>query len=76
MSDRNKAFELQQRLQENGISDTSVLEFLVNNWLSGSEALEAMQAALVEFGLEEEDEDYEDDNYDEYDDDDRFGEMI
>jgi hypothetical protein len=78
MSDRNKAFELQQGLQENGISDTSVLEFLVNNWLSGSEALEAMQAALVEFGLDEEedDEDYEDDNYDEYDDEDRFGEMI
>jgi len=41
-----------------------------------TEALEAMQAALVEFGLEEE-EDEEDDNYDEYDDDeDRFGEMI
>ena len=57
MSDRNEAFELQEKLQENGISDTSLLEFLVNNYLSGSEALEAMQAALVEFGLEDEDED-------------------
>jgi hypothetical protein len=77
MSDRNKAFELQERLQENGISDTSLLEFLVNNYLTGANALEAMQMALVEFGLEEdEEEDLEDDNYDEYDDDDTFGEMI
>jgi len=36
MSDRNKAFELQERLQENGISDTSLLDFLINNQLSGS----------------------------------------
>ena len=63
MSDRNKAFELQERLQENGISDTSLLEFLINNHLSGSEALEAMQAALVEFGLEDEDEDEEEDEF-------------
>jgi len=54
MSDRNKAFELQERLIEEGISDSSLVNFLVNNWLSGAEALEAMQAALVEFGLEEE----------------------
>jgi len=76
MSNRNKAFELQERLQENGVSDSSLLEFLINNYLGGSQALEAMEAALVEFGLEEEDEDEDDDNYDEYDDDDRFGEMI
>ena len=59
MSDRNKAFELQERLIENGISDNSLVEFLVNNWLSGSEALQAMEAALVEFGLEEEEEEEE-----------------
>ena len=57
MSDRNKAFELQERLQENGISDTSLLEFLINNHLSGANALEAMEMALVEFGLEEEEDD-------------------
>ena len=57
MSDRNKAFELQERLQENGVSDTSLLEFLINNYLGGSQALEAMQYALVEFGLEDEEED-------------------
>ena len=63
MSDRNKAFELQERLIEEGISDSSLVNFLVNNWLSGAEALEAMQAALVEFGLEEEeDEEYEPEN--------------
>jgi len=65
MSDRNKAFELQERLIEEGISDSSLVNFLVNNWLSGAEALEAMQAALVEFGLEEEeDEEYEPENDD------------
>ena len=57
MSDRNKAFELQERLQENGISDTSLLEYLVNNYFSGSEVLGAMESALVNFGLEDEDED-------------------
>ena len=57
MSDRNTAFELQERLIENGISDNSLVDFLINNWLTGSEALQAMQAALVEFGLEEEEED-------------------
>jgi len=59
MSDRNKAFELQERLIENGISDNSLVEFLINNWLSGSHALQAMEAALVEFGLEEEEEEEE-----------------
>ena len=63
MSDRNKAFELQERLEENGISAQSLLDFLVNNYLSGSEVLEAMKSALVEFGLEkEEDEDEEEDD--------------
>ena len=59
MSDRNKAFELQERLIENGISDNSLVEFLINNWLTGSQALQAMEAALVEFGLEEEEEEEE-----------------
>jgi hypothetical protein len=63
MSDRNKAFELQERLEENGISGQTLLDFLVNNWMSGSEVLQAMQAALVNFGLEEEeDEDEEEEN--------------
>jgi len=59
MSDRNKAFELQERLQENGISDTSLLEYLVNNYFSGAEVLGAMESALVNFGLEDEDEEDE-----------------
>jgi hypothetical protein len=57
MSDRNKAFELQERLQENCISDTSLLDYLVNNYFSGAEVLGAMESALVNFGLEDEDED-------------------
>lgn len=60
MSDRIKAFELQERLQENGISDSSLLEYLINNYFSGSTVLGAMQSALIEFGLKEEDEGEED----------------
>ena len=66
MSDRNKAFELQERLQENGVSDTSLLEFIINNYLGGSQALEAMQYALVEFGLEDEEDEDEPENDDQY----------
>ena len=57
MSDRNKAFELQERLQENGISDTTLLDFIINNYSSGSYALGIMQSALIEFGLEKEEDD-------------------
>ena len=58
MSDRNKAFELQERLQENGISGQTLLEFLLNNWMSGAEALEAMQEAVRVY-LDEDEEDEE-----------------
>ena len=58
MSDRNKAFELQERLEENLIGSPVLLDFLLNNWMTGADALEAMQAAVKEF-LDEEDEDEE-----------------
>lgn len=57
MSDRIKAFELQERLQENGISAQALLDFILNDYSSGSYVLGAMQSALIEFGLDEEDED-------------------
>jgi hypothetical protein len=63
MSDRNKAFELQERLQENGISDTTLLEFLINNWMTGADALEAMQEAVKVY-LDEEEEEDEDEDFD------------
>ena len=63
MSDRNKAFELQERLQENGVSYASLLLFLLNDYLGGSQALEAMQYALVEFGLEDEEDEEDDEDY-------------
>jgi len=63
MSDRNKAFELQERLRENGISAQALLDFVLSDYSSGSYALGAMQSALIEFGLEEEeDEDEEDED--------------
>ena len=62
MSDRNKAFELQERLEQNGISAQSLLDYLVNNYFSGSEVLGAMESALVEFDLEDEEE-YEEEEW-------------
>ena len=57
MSDRIKAFELQERLQENGISAQALLDFILNDYSSGSYVLGAMQSAVIEFGLDEENED-------------------
>ena len=61
MSDRNQAFILQGKLQDNGISDQTLLDFLINNWMTGADALEAMQAAVEEF-LDEDEEDDDDDD--------------
>ena len=61
MTDRNKASELQDYLVENGVSEGSILNHIINNYLSGAEALAALQSVLKEFLDEEDaDEDYED----------------
>ena len=61
MTDRNKASELQDYLVENGVSEGSILNHIINNYLSGAEALVVLQSVLKEFLDEEDaDEDYED----------------
>ena len=38
---RNRALEILQDLRELGVPDASLLDFLIENWLSGDDALAA-----------------------------------
>ena len=49
MTDRERAFEVQDYLEENGISQGDILSYIINHYLSGAEALEALQSAKDEF---------------------------
>ena len=46
---RNRALEILQDLRELGVPDASLLDFLIENWLSGDDALAAMEAAEEEW---------------------------
>ena len=74
MSGRSRAIDLMDEMLEQGLSSETLLKYVICNYLSGVEAFNAMDSAMEEYFGDEED--VEDDNYDEYDDDDRFGEMI
>jgi hypothetical protein len=54
-SNRDQAMDLYSELSET-LSAESILDFLILNYLTGSDALEAMQAVKVEFYGEDEDE--------------------
>jgi hypothetical protein len=49
MTDRQKATEILSRLYDLGISPDEILEHILYNFLSGSEALEAMEDSRDEF---------------------------
>jgi hypothetical protein len=49
MTDRQKATEVLSRLYDLGISPDQILEHILYNFLSGSEALEAMEDSRDEF---------------------------
>jgi hypothetical protein len=55
MTDRQKATQILETLYSAGISPDKILEHLVFNYLSGSEALEAMEDSRDEFIPEDED---------------------
>jgi hypothetical protein len=57
-SNRDQAMDLYSELSET-LSAESILDFLLCNYLTGSDALEAMQAVKVEFYGEDEDEEEE-----------------
>jgi len=60
---RSKAIELYEVLSET-LSAESMLDFLINNYLSGAQALEALEATRKEFYDDDEDEEYEPENED------------
>jgi len=49
MTDRQKATEILSRMYDLGISPDQILEHIIYNFLSGSEALEAMEDSRDEF---------------------------
>jgi hypothetical protein len=49
MTDRQKATEILSRMYDLGISPDQILEHILFNFLSGSEALEAMEDSRDEF---------------------------
>ena len=55
MTDRQKATEVLSRLYDLGISPDQILEHIIYNFLSGSEALEALEDARDEFIPDDED---------------------
>lgn len=55
MTDRQKALSNLAKLREAGISDERIVSYLLNNWMSSSDAKEATEDLLR-------DEDLDDDN--------------
>jgi hypothetical protein len=55
MTDRQKATEVLSRLYDLGISPDQILEHIIYNFLSGSEALEVLEDARDEFIPDDED---------------------
>ena len=49
MTDRQKATEILSRMYDLGVSPDQILEHILYNFLSGSEALEAMEDSRDEF---------------------------
>jgi hypothetical protein len=49
MTDRQKATEILSRMYDLGISPDEILEHIIYNFLSGSEALEALEDSRDEF---------------------------
>ena len=48
-SNREKAVALLDKLIDNGVSDQSLLEFLINDYMDGNDAYQALLAAEEEF---------------------------
>lgn len=61
VTDSKTPIEKLEKLREEGIKDSSMLDYLVKNWLSTDDANDAMDALLDEYELND-DEDNEEDN--------------
>lgn len=56
MTDRQKALSNLAKLREAGISDERIVDYLLNNWMSSSDAKEATEDLLRDEDLDDEDE--------------------
>lgn len=43
MSSRNKAVDLLDNLRESGVDDTTLLNYIIYNWMSGEDATECLE---------------------------------
>jgi hypothetical protein len=48
MTDRQRAVASLENLREQGVQESAITDFIINNWLSGLEARAAMEEAEVE----------------------------
>lgn len=60
---RANAIALKEELMDLGISANGILDHLLNNYLSGMEAFQAMEDAMEEFFPSDQDEDEEEFEY-------------
>lgn len=61
-TDRKTPIEKLEKLREEGIKDSSILDYLVKNWLSTDDANDAMDALLDEYELNDEDDEDDEEN--------------
>lgn len=54
---RSDAFDKLERLREAGVSDTAIVDYLINCYTSGDEAVQFMESCEEEFDLEDNDND-------------------
>jgi len=58
MNHREPVWSLLERIQDMGVSETQVLEYLLNNWMPTSDAQQALSDYLTDLGGDEEEPDW------------------
>jgi hypothetical protein len=53
MTDRHKAFDNLTKLREAGVTDEKIVDYLINNWMTGDDAKQATEELLFEEGIED-----------------------
>ena len=61
MTNRQTAIENLEKLREAGVTDERIVDYLINNWMTGDDAKKATEDLLIDEDLEDEDEGEADD---------------
>lgn len=61
MTDRQKALSNLAKLRDAGISDERIVDYLLGNWMSGSDAMSATEDLLSDEELDDDDSLYDED---------------